>query len=184
MDNYQGKINRRAHSFVQLTQNSIHLTQRRPDRLKHILNSWKMLTRDQGILSVGYKIPVSTRARQKKIPWNIHMTVVQERLVDMEISEMLTRGAISVVQKDHKKGFLSNIFPVGEPDWCCCPVINPKKLSKHMLYQQFNMEDLSKMHVATGRLHVQARFKKDAYFLVPLSKESRKMIPFQWTGNL
>ena len=67
-DNYQGKINRRAHSFVQLTQNSIHITQRRPDRLKHILNSWKMLTRDQGILSVGYKIPVSTRARQKKIP--------------------------------------------------------------------------------------------------------------------
>ena len=46
------------------------------------------------------------------------------------------------------------------------------------------MEDLSKMHVATGRLHVQPRFKKDAYFLVPLSKESRKMIPFQWTGNL
>ena len=44
------------------------------------------------------------------------MTVVQERLVDMEISEMLTRGAISVVQKDHKKGFLSNIFPVREPD--------------------------------------------------------------------
>ena len=66
-DNYHGKINRRAHSFVQLTQNSIHITQRRPDRLKHILNSWKMLTRDQGILSVvGYKIPFSTRARLKK----------------------------------------------------------------------------------------------------------------------
>ena len=31
-----------------------------------ILNSWKMLTRDQGILSVGYKIPVSIRAHQKK----------------------------------------------------------------------------------------------------------------------
>ena len=32
------------------------------------------------------------------------------------------------------------------------------------------MEDLSKMHVATGRLHVQARFKKDAYFLVPFEQ--------------
>ena len=53
-----------------------------------------------------------------------------------------------------------------------------------MPYQQFNMEGLSKIHVATGRLHVQARFKKDAYFLVPLSKQSRKMIRFQWTGNL
>ena len=42
------------------------------------------------------------------------MSLVQENLVYMEISEMPTKEAISVVKKDQKKGFLRNLFLVGK----------------------------------------------------------------------
>ena len=55
-----------------------------------------MLTRDQGILSAVYKIAVSTRARQKKNTMKYPYDCSTGEM-DVEISEMLTRGAISVL---------------------------------------------------------------------------------------
>ena len=76
-------------------------------QLKLFLNSPKMLTWNQEILYAveGYKIPFATKPHQKKIPRNIQMSLVQENLVDMETSEMLTKGAISFIQKDKKKRY-------------------------------------------------------------------------------
>ena len=76
-------------------------------QLKLCVNSPKMLTWNQEILYAveGYKIPFATKPRQKKIPRNIHLSLVQENLVDMETSEMLTKGPISLIQKDKKKRY-------------------------------------------------------------------------------
>ena len=40
----------------------------------------------------------------------------QKSVVDMEISEILIKGAFSVVQKDQQKGFLNNLFLIGKQD--------------------------------------------------------------------
>ena len=74
------------------------------------------VNKDQDILPVvkGCKIPLSTKPHQKKIPGKIHMSLVQENLVYMEILEMPTKEAISVVKKNQKKGFLRNLFLVGK----------------------------------------------------------------------
>ena len=56
-------------------------------QLKHFLNSWEMLTRDQDILSVEeeHKVPFFRKPHQKIIPGNINMILIQENLVDKEI---------------------------------------------------------------------------------------------------
>ena len=56
-------------------------------QLKHFLNSWEMLTKDQDILSVEeeHKVPFSGKLHQKIIPGNINMILIQENLVDKEI---------------------------------------------------------------------------------------------------
>ena len=41
----------------------------------------------------------------------------------------------------------------------------------------------SKVHVATRGLHAQIR-QKDAYFLVPLHRNCRNKVRFQWSGKL
>ena len=42
------------------------------------------------------------------------MSAVQKNLVDMEISKILIKRAISVVQKDEENSFLSNLLLVGK----------------------------------------------------------------------
>ena len=186
---YQVKTNRRAYTFGQQTQNSIHRTQRRPNKsppsskktlcrknnssnpiswsikaFPEFLEFLKILTRDQDISSVveGYRIPFPANPHQKKIPGNICMSLVQENPVDTKISEMLTKEAISVLIHQ-----------------CCHPVINLKELNKHIPYQHFKMEGLHYLKFMLQQKHYMCELDlKDSYFSVPLSKKSRKMIRF------
>ena len=63
-------------------------------------------------------------------------------MVDQEIREMLKKGAIKLVQPNTKNQFLSSIFTVPKKDSGYCPVINLKKLDKHIPYIHFKMDGL------------------------------------------
>ena len=155
-------------------------------RLKHFLSSWKTLAKDQNILSIveGYKIPFNTVPHQEKVPGNIHMSPAHQSL-DMEISEILKKGAISLVQNHQEKGFLSNLFLVGKKDGGHRPVINLKNLNKYIPYEHFKMEGLHYLKVMLQQGDYMCKLDlKDPYFSVPLHKDSKKMIRFQWSGNL
>ena len=147
-------------------------------RLMCFLNSSKMLARDQDIFSTkeGYKI---TSPHD-----NTHMNLVQENLVDTEISEMLTKGAITVFHKDQKKGFLSHLFLVGKRDGSYGPVINLKELNKHIPYQHFKIEGLHYLKFILQKGDYMFNLDlKDAYFSVLYSKEPMKVIRFRWLRN-
>ena len=47
-----------------------------------------------------YKIALSAIPHQEKLPGKLHMMRGQKSVVDMEISEILIKGAFLVVQKD------------------------------------------------------------------------------------
>lgn len=80
--------------------------------LKLFLEFGEILTEDQNILSIlkGYKIPLNSNPVQIKIP-NTHTSVSQVELVDQEISEMLTKGAMGVCNY-HPNQFKSTLFLV------------------------------------------------------------------------
>ena len=52
-------------------------------------------------------------------------------LMDIKVSEMLKKGAISLVHHQ-EKGFLSNLFLVEKKNGGQCAVINLKQLNKHI----------------------------------------------------
>ena len=102
----------------------------------------------------------------------------QKELIESEVKEMLEKGAISKVS--HQEGeFLSQLFLVGEKDEGNRSVINLKNLNKFVPYHHFKMErsHCLKLLLQNGDYMYKIDLK-DAYFRVPLSKESRKLVRF------
>lgn len=60
-------------------------------RLIHFLGSWEILTKDPEILSIvkWYKIPSVEEPVQNLIPHEIKAAKVQDKLVELEIQEMV-----------------------------------------------------------------------------------------------
>ena len=99
-------------------------------RMSHFLVNWQKLTLNQDILSVvkGYKIPFIKIPFQRKIPNFTKMNKKQIALVDLELKEMLRKGAIMRTQPTQGE-FLSNLFLMGKKDEGYRPVINLKMLN-------------------------------------------------------
>lgn len=156
-------------------------------RLKHFSSAWEKVTKDQEILSIveGYKIPLITPPVQIGVPKIPKLSMSQKELIDKEISDMLKKGAIQSVS-DHPKGeFLSSLFLVEKKDRGYRPVINLKDLNKHVPYQHFKMEGLNYLKFMLEEGDFMCKLDmKDAYFSIPLLKESRKLIRFLWSANL
>ena len=155
-------------------------------RLKHFSHAWEKITQDREILSIveGYEIPFLRLPIQDKLPRQAQMSKESESLVEQEILEMLVKGAIQKVQ--HCPGeFLSNMFLVGKKDGGNRPVINLKQLNELVPYQKFKMEGLHSLKSLLQQGDFLCKIDlKDAYFTVPLNKNSHKFVRFLWSGNL
>ena len=155
-------------------------------RLKHFGRSWMKITRDPKILDIvkGYKIPFHSKPFQIKNPFQPIVSQEGEELVKLEVKEML-RGAIRKVQPS-KGEFVSHLFLVKKKDWGQRPVINLKQLNPYIPYCHFKMEGLQNLEymLQKGDYMCKLDLNKDAYFSIPLDKNSRQFVCFRWSGNL
>lgn len=85
-------------------------------RLAHFIMNWQKLTKDRWVLNTvtGYKIDFITEPCQHKIPNPSQLSQLQQELVSQEISELISKGAISELQTTPVpgNGFLSTLFLV------------------------------------------------------------------------
>ena len=105
-------------------------------------------------------------------------------LVEQEIQELLSKGAISFVE--HSKGeFISNIFLREKKDGRYRPVINLKYLNQILQYHHLNMEDLKQVKelLAEGDFMVKLDLQ-GAYSSISLHEETTKYVRSQWEGKL
>ena len=140
--------------------------------VSHSLKNWQKLTLNQDILSVlkGYKTPFIKIPFQEKIPNFTKMNKKQIALVDLELKEMLRKGAIMRTQPTQGE-FLSNLFLMGKKDEGYRPVINLKMLNQFILFLYFRIEGLSQLkHIIQEGDWMYKLDLKDAYFSVPLIK--------------
>ena len=154
-------------------------------RISHFLVNWQKLTLNQDILSVvkGYKIPFIKIPFQRKIPNFTKMNKKQIALVDLELKEMLRKGAIMRTQPAHVE-LLSNLFLVKKGGGYRL-VINLKMLNHFIPFLHFTMEGPSRLkHIMHGGDWMCKLELKDAYFSVPLDRNSRTFVRFQWKGTL
>ena len=128
-------------------------------KVKTFLLAWRLLTKDESVLSLveGFKIPLLQEPKQMFPPRPQQWNKDQKELVDFEVKEMLENR----------------------------PVINLKNLNKFVPYQHFKIEGLYclKRLLQNGDYMCKIDLK-DAYFSVLLSKDSRKLVRFQWEGSL
>ena len=142
----------------------------------------------------GYRIPFIKIPFQQEIPNFTKMNKKQIALVDLELEEMLRKGAITRTQPAQRE-FLSNLFLVGEKEGGYRPVINLKMLNQFIPFLHFKMEGLFsvKVHNTGGRLDVQTgpegcilqcliRSKLEEVRKVSVEGDSQRVhVPVFWT---
>ena len=96
---------------------------------------------------------------------------------------MLRKGAIMRTQPAHGE-LLSNLFLV-KKDGGYHLVINLKMLNHFIPFLHFTMEGPSRLkHIMHGGDWMCKLELKDAYFSLPLDRNSRTFFSFQWKGTL
>ena len=97
---------------------------------------------------------------------------------------MLKKGSI---RKFHpsKGEFVSNLFLEKKKDGGQRPVVNLKQLNAFIPYCHFKMEGLQNLkYMLQKGDYIYKLDLKDAYFWVPLDKNSGQFVRFRWSGNL
>ena len=156
-------------------------------RLKALLENWKILTRDPWTLQTieGYQIPFLSTPIQNQVPLQLVSKEEEMCLVDHEVQEMLSKGAIELLELCQGQ-FLSSLFLVEKKEaGCFRPVINLKSLNQYIPYEHFKMESLSLLKdiLQPGDFMCKVDLKVP-YFAVPLSKNSSKHVRFLWREKL
>jgi len=154
-------------------------------RLRHFLQACEILTQDKQILSIvrGFEIPFLSVPFQEKVPVPIKTNLQQEHLIDVEVSEMLRKGAISKVLPV-KGEFLSNVFLIPKKEGGFL-VINLKARNQFVPCSHFKMEGLHCLKDLLQPGDYMCKIDlKDAYFSIPLDQKSKKCTRFSWKGNL
>ena len=156
-------------------------------RLKYFLKNRKKLTSDSNILGITqrFQIPCKRKPFQKsKILREIDISKDQKILVNLEISDVLKKGAIRECQP-HRNQFVSTLFLVGKKNGGNRPVINLKKLDKLIRYQHLKMKGLHYLRYMLQQGDYMCKLDmKNAYFSVPLRRNCRDKVRFQWSGTL
>ena len=108
----------------------------------------------------------------------------QFSLVKQEILERLEKRPIQkLVPKQGK--FPSNFFLVEKNNGGNHPVINFKNFNKFIAYEHFKMEGMHCLKLRLKQDDFLCKIDlKEAYFSVPLNKNSQNFVRFQWSGNM
>lgn len=90
--------------------------------------------------------------------------------MDLEIQEMLRKGAIEKVESPCLGQYLSLIFLVPKKDSVYRPVINLKGLNRHIEYHHFKMESLSLLKELQQKGEFLCKLEECLFFSAPPSE--------------
>jgi hypothetical protein len=157
-------------------------------RLKHSLVNWQLICKDPWVLQAikGYQIDFISPPYQTSYPPGIIHTPEESNLIENEVQELLTKGAIHPVSVDQRQeGFVSNLFLVPKKGGGQRPVINLKSLNQFVKYEHFKMENIHMLRNLLKKDDYLVKIDlKDAYFTVPIWVNHQKFIRFLWKENL
>lgn len=158
-------------------------------RLKHFLPAWEQITRDPWVLQVvlGYQIQFIDNPVQNRPPALIPNSQAHQIIIDQEVQELLSKGAVHYVQPSpyQEPGFISSLFVVPKKGGGHRPVINLKPLNCFIPYEHFKMESIHMLKdlLRNGDYMVKIDLK-DAYLTVPIWKNHQKYLRFIWRDSL
>lgn len=132
----------------------------------------------------GYKIPFDSSPYQQCPPKERIWSSSELQEVQELLSQLQGKGAIEVCESTPDQ-FISDIFLVPKPDGSSRLILNLKSLNRFITTEHFKLEDL---RTARDLMFPDCRMAtldlKDAYYLVPIDKSSRKYLRFRFQGVL
>ena len=151
-------------------------------RIKYFQKQWTQITSNPEILAIvsSWVILLISTPNQNKNPPQIKMESHKKELLTKEVKCMLEKGVI--IKVNEKKGqFLSNIFLREKKEkGKFRPIVNLRHLNEHIPYQKFKMESLKDLKNILKMNDFMVKIGlKDAYFTVPLNRQSGKYVGFQ-----
>ena len=153
-------------------------------RLRFALANWALITSNTWILEVisGLKLPFLTQPDPLFFPGlkAHHFNSIQDSAISLEINQLLTKGAISVVQAG-KSSFMSPIFIVPKKDRKWRLILDLSVINTYLLPVHFKMESIKSLTTILQPEHYMVRLDlKDAYLSIPFSQSYQRFLAFKW----
>lgn len=149
-------------------------------RLKHFLSAWSQITEDRFVLNCikGYKIKLFKQIIQVKISRSASFPPDETERYKLAIQKLLETGALKKCTPTEDQ-FISPFFLRSKKYGSDRFTLNLKGLKKFIKMPHFKLENIrtASMLLTPGMLMANLDLK-DAYFLVPIHKASRKYLRF------
>ena len=156
-------------------------------RLKLFLRNWKAITNDPWVIECvqGYTIDLKGQPYQYQPPGELSFLPEETNCLSAEVTKMIDKHAITPVPKEQAaKGFQSQLFAVPKKDGGTRPIINLKRLNSFVQEVHFKMEGIHMLKdtLKPGDWMTKVDLK-DAYFMVPIALNQRRLLRFKWQGT-
>ena len=149
--------------------------------------NWAILSKDPEIRRIvsGWEIPFIEIPIQTSPPPNLFHSPQEKKQIATEIESMLKKGAIQRAPLGERDQVISNIFTRPKKEGKFRTIINLKKINHHIPFVHFQMDRLMDLRslLKKGDLMVKVDLS-DAYWSIPIHKNSRKFMRFMWEGQL
>ncbi len=156
----------------------------RAGRISLFHRNWKCITQDPWVLNciMGVSMELTQYPYQSQIPNELPFSPQERENLNMEVQKMVDKQAIQrIPQNQFNKGFHSQLFIVPKKDGGQRPIINLKRLNSFVQTHHFKMEGIYMLKdlLKEGDWMTKVDLK-DAYFMVPIASQHRKLLRFSW----
>ena len=156
-------------------------------RIKNFYNGWSDITSDKFILNLvkhGIFIEFDNFSPQSIVPRQYNFNEIEHQAILSEIQSLLKKGVVKEV--NHCFGeFISNVFVRPKRDGKFRMILNLCGLNEAVVYHKFKMSTLqSAINLMSKDCYMATLDWKDAYYCVPIHDTHKKLLRFQFDGNL
>lgn len=153
------------------------------------INAWSRITQDEWVIdtiSKGYALEFLARRPElhQPSPSSRKHNESMFALMTEEVASLVSKGAVIEVDWNTKV-WLSSMFVIPKKDGGRRPIINLSPLNRFLQKKHFKMESFSLVSEIIKKGYFLAKLDlKDAYFSIPIARESQNFLAFQWNGKL
>ena len=147
---------------------------------------WESCPKVITVLKEGYILPFRSRPYQTRNPTvtSCYADPPRNSYLLEALHQLLNKNAVELVQNPQSLGFYNRLFLVPKPNNKWRPVLDLSNLNQFLKTQSFKMEtpETIRTSLQTGEWVTSIDFK-DAYFHIPINKQSRKYMRFHIQGK-
>ena len=155
-------------------------------RLEYFFSSWQKITTNKLVLQAvkGYKIPFAKKPLGCGVSQEPALSTCDQNHCRKQIGKFFKKGAIAKVEPCSDQ-FLSSFFLIDKPNGERRFIFNLKALNKYVGTNHFKMKEWKTViRLMSPGCFLASIDLEDAYLLVPVDKDDRKYLRFQFWNQL